>query len=157
MRTIRPSEETATERPEDVRLETVANSNPLAMEVKAAFDVEKVKFGITFDVKDEQLKAAKSVLEGRNVLVLLPTGYGKTLCFVIPTVVKNEESPITLIISPLTALMNDQMQCLSKWGMTVAKLEPLPDMERDVINGKYSVCWKMLFLITPKTVKIMTL
>jgi len=46
MRTTRPSEETATESPENARLETAVNSNPLAMEVKAAFDVEKVIFGI---------------------------------------------------------------------------------------------------------------
>lgn len=107
------------------------------MDVRTIYNCKKTNFGITFQAKDEQINAAKSVLEGRNVLVLLPTGFGKSLCYIIPTIVKSESKTITLVISPLTALIDDQIQSISEWNLTAVKLEPLSDMDSDTIKGGY--------------------
>lgn len=53
--------------------------------IRQKFDAAKSKHNIYFEAKEEQLKIAMTVMGGRNVLGLLPTGYGKTLCMLIPT------------------------------------------------------------------------
>jgi len=57
-----------------------------------------------------QDKAIKSVLEGNDTLVLFPTGGGKSLCYQVPATVFEG---LTLVISPLVALMQDQVQQLN--------------------------------------------
>ena len=53
-----------------------------------------------------QLEAAQAILCGRDVVLDVGTGSGKTLCFTLPLLLKN--SDIALTVSPLTALMIDQ-------------------------------------------------
>lgn len=55
-----------------------------------------------------------SVLEGKDTLALLPTGGGKSICFQVPSLAK---PGICLVISPLIALMKDQLQNLQKRGI----------------------------------------
>lgn len=57
-----------------------------------------------------QDKAIRSVLEGRNTMVLFPTGGGKSLCYQLPSTVLEG---LTVVISPLIALMQDQVQQLN--------------------------------------------
>ena len=104
-------------------------------DVKSKFDLNKVEYNIDFDAKDEQIQVALSVIKGRNVLGLLPTGFGKTLCMVIPTIVSTDSRTIILVISPLTSLIEDQMSTLQKWNLHCAKLSTIPDMEKDTIKG----------------------
>jgi ATP-dependent DNA helicase RecQ len=49
----------------------------------------------------------EAVLQGKDVLALLPTGGGKSICFQIPALAQDG---ICLVVSPLIALMKDQMQ-----------------------------------------------
>ena len=54
------------------------------------------------------------VIEGHDSLVLLPTGGGKSICFQVPGLIRDG---ITIVISPLIALMQDQVQNLKKIGL----------------------------------------
>jgi len=53
-----------------------------------------------------QLEIIQSVLEGKDVLAILPTGGGKSLCYQLPTLAKQK---LTVVVSPLIALMEDQV------------------------------------------------
>ena len=57
----------------------------------------------------------QSVLSGKDVLALLPTGGGKSICFQVPAMAKEG---ICLVVSPLIALMKDQVQHLRSKGIT---------------------------------------
>lgn len=67
-------------------------------------------------VRPIQRKTIQSVLEGHNTLALMPTGSGKSLCYWIAGLALGG---VTLVISPLTALMDEQAQKLEKHGCKV--------------------------------------
>ena len=54
-----------------------------------------------------------TVLEGHDVLAILPTGGGKSLCFQVPAMMLDG---LTLVVTPLVALMKDQVQNLAARG-----------------------------------------
>jgi len=67
-----------------------------------------------------QEEIISSVLAGRDTLALLPTGGGKSLCFQIPTIVmaaENGEEGLCIVVTPLIALMRDQVENLRKRGI----------------------------------------
>ncbi len=60
-----------------------------------------------------------SIAEGHDTIALLPTGTGKSLCFQLPSLML---PPTTVVISPLLALMQDQVTHLQKRGIKAAAL-----------------------------------
>src|SRR5213595_1315223 len=64
-----------------------------------------------------QLKVLGPLLAGRDVLAVLPTGAGKSLCYQVPALLG---SGLTLVISPLISLMQDQVAALRRRGVAAA-------------------------------------
>src|SRR3989454_8811126 len=64
-----------------------------------------------------QLKVLGPLLAGRNVLAVLPTGAGKSLCYQVPALLG---TGLTLVISPLISLMQDQVGALRRRGIAAA-------------------------------------
>lgn len=62
-------------------------------------------------LKPTQAEIISEILKGNNVLAILPTGAGKSLCYQVPAIISNSFS---IVISPLIALMKDQVDSLNK-------------------------------------------
>ena len=75
--------------------------------------VLKEVFGFD-DFRPGQEQAVDALLAGRNVLTVMPTGSGKSLCFQLPALV---QGGITIVVSPLVALMRDQVAALRLAGV----------------------------------------
>ncbi|CAC5388946.1 recQ [Mytilus coruscus] len=103
-----------------------------AIRAKEKFNSLKSEYNMKFEVKDEQIEVALAVINGRNVLGLLPTGYGKTLCIVLSTIL-SDESMITLVVSPLTSLIDDQISSLRGFNFRCTKIGS--DTDKDDILG----------------------
>src|SRR5436309_5611710 len=57
-----------------------------------------------------QEPAVRAALEGRDALVVMPTGSGKSLCYQLPALVRDD---LTIVVSPLVSLMQDQVEALA--------------------------------------------
>ena len=77
-------------------------------------------FGIE-RLRKEQERALTPILAGRDVLVRLRTGGGKSLLYQLPTLL-DEPGSLTLVFSPLRALQRDQVQALERRGVHAALL-----------------------------------
>lgn len=78
------------------------------------------------EFRHNQADIIAAVLAGRDVLALMPTGGGKSLCYQIPALVK---SGVGIVVSPLIALMQDQVDALSLLGVSAAFLNSTLDAE----------------------------
>ncbi|WP_194972348.1 RecQ family ATP-dependent DNA helicase [Aquiflexum lacus] len=83
-----------------------------------AHDILRTVFGFS-DFRPVQLDIVISVLQGKDCLALLPTGGGKSICFQVPALAVDG---ICLVISPLIALMKDQVDNLKKKGVLAAAI-----------------------------------
>lgn len=82
------------------------------MKTKALSVLKKV-FGYD-DFRPMQLDIVLSVAAGKDTLALLPTGGGKSICFQVPALM---QEGICVVVSPLIALMKDQVDNLRKRGV----------------------------------------
>ena len=62
-----------------------------------------------------QQEACQAALDGRDVLVVMPTGSGKSLCYQLPALMRDD---LTIVVSPLVALMQDQVEALQARGLS---------------------------------------
>jgi ATP-dependent DNA helicase RecQ len=86
--------------------------------INRAEQILKHTFGYT-EFRGAQKEVIKTVLDGQDALVLMPTGGGKSLCYQIPGLVR---SGLAIVVSPLIALMQDQVSALQQLGLKAAYL-----------------------------------
>ena len=92
--------------------------------------------------KGNQLKIIKSLLKGKDCFVIMPTGGGKSLCYQLPALMKEGTA---IIISPLIALMKNQVDAIRNFGTdlgiahflnsSLTKLE-INEVKQDLLSGK---------------------
>src|SRR5881397_1779470 len=93
--------------------------------VQQAAEVLRSTFG--FDSFREGQEAVVSrLLAGKSVLAIFPTGGGKSLCYQLPALLLDG---VTLVVSPLIALMKDQIDFLVSRGVAAARLDSSVGME----------------------------
>jgi len=107
------------------------------------YQVLKKRFG--FDTfREHQLEIIRCVLDGKDAFVLMPTGSGKSLCFQIPAIVRKG---VGVVISPLIALMQDQVDALRQNGIKAAYLnsslsaEAFGKVQQWVLAGKVDILY----------------
>ncbi len=104
-------------------------------------------FGIP-DYRPGQRAAASCLLSGRDLLCILPTGAGKSLCWQLPAVV---HEGLTIIVSPLIALMHDQVDSLRRRGIAAAAINSLmPQEERSAAEGSVRQGETRILLVSPE-------
>jgi RecQ family ATP-dependent DNA helicase len=84
------------------------------------------RFGLE-EFRPGQREAVEAALEGRDSLVVMPTGGGKSLCYQLPALATDLEpahhaSPLVVVVSPLIALMSDQWRRLREAGVRSSML-----------------------------------
>ena len=92
--------------------------------------------------QEEVLYAA---FEGRDVLAVMPTGSGKSLCFQLPAIVRQN---LTLVVSPLIALMRDQVAQMQQFGVEAASLNSAsePEERRRIKRGLDDRSLRLLYI-----------
>ena len=84
------------------------------------------------------------MIQGNDALVLMPTGGGKSLCYQIPAMVR---AGTGIVVSPLIALMQDQVDALLQFGVKAAFLNSSLDyrtagmIEQDLLDGKLDLLY----------------
>ena len=78
-------------------------------------------FGHT-SLRPGQADVIADIFAGRPVIAVMPTGAGKSLCYQLPAVVLGERGGVTLVVSPLIALMKDQVDALRARGVPAVAL-----------------------------------
>ena len=84
-----------------------------------------------------QADVIADIFRGRPVVAVMPTGAGKSLCYQLPAVVLGERGHITLVVSPLIALMKDQVDALVARGVAAVALTSREDAgeQREILEG----------------------
>ena len=92
--------------------------------VAAAKGVLRKTFGFE-SFRPGQAEIVSAILEGRDVLAVMPTGSGKSLCYQLPALLGGEG--LTVVVSPLIALMRNQVAQLRGYGIAAAALNSAND------------------------------
>jgi len=106
-----------TSAPRAFSLTTPANSNPSANPDKL-IELLRSVFGFS-GFRANQEAVCRAAIAGRDLLLVMPTGFGKSLCYQLPAVALGGTA---LVISPLIALMEDQAAKLMALGLSVGRI-----------------------------------
>jgi ATP-dependent DNA helicase RecQ len=104
---------------------SVALAESPADPLDAAREILRHTFGYA-EFRGLQGEVIAEVLEGRSALAVLPTGGGKSLCYQIPAMLR---PGVGLVVSPLIALMTDQVAALTQSGVAAARLDSNVDFD----------------------------
>ncbi len=92
-------------------MSTLSNPENLAQLLQSVFGFARFRAN--------QEAVCRSAMEGRDLLLVMPTGAGKSLCYQLPAIALGGTA---LVISPLIALMEDQFAKLAALGLRVARI-----------------------------------
>jgi len=123
--------------------------------INRAEQILKHTFGYT-QFRGSQKEVIETVLEGQDALVLMPTGGGKSLCYQIPGLVRNG---MAIVVSPLIALMQDQVSALQQLGLKAAYLNSTLSREEhnQVMRAIYDGALDMLYIAPERLLQENTL
>lgn len=104
----------------------------------------KEKFGFA-DFRTAQRQVVDFIMDGKNVVGVMPTGSGKSLCFQLPALAL---PGLTLVVSPLIALMKDQVDHLQELGIPASVINStVPrDIQRDRMDNAVTGKLKILYV-----------
>jgi ATP-dependent DNA helicase RecQ len=103
------------------------------------------------DFRSGQEAVISAILHGRSALAVFPTGGGKSLCYQLPALMLQG---LTLVVSPLIALMKDQVDALQKLGIAAARLDSSLSKEETfaIFDGIQNGAIKLLY-VSPERLK----
>ena len=116
----------------------------------AAIDILKNTFGYSA-FRGNQEEIIETLISGQNALVLMPTGGGKSLCYQIPAL---ERDGTAIVVSPLIALMQDQVNALTELGINAAYLNSTLDYyeHREVVSKLRDGALDLLYIAPERLV-----
>jgi ATP-dependent DNA helicase RecQ len=108
------------------------------------------------DFRPGQEEIVAAALAGEDVLAVMPTGAGKSLCYQLPALARGG---LTLVVSPLIALMRDQVAQLDALGISAAALNSAsdPDERRRVASGLRDRSLRLLYVAPERLLRDDTL
>ncbi|MGH9902518.1 MAG: RecQ family ATP-dependent DNA helicase, partial [Pyrinomonadaceae bacterium] len=112
-------------------------------DIEGALAALRTHFGFD-DFREGQREVVAAVLDGHDTVVVMPTGGGKSLCYQLPAMMKEGA---TLVVSPLIALMKDQVDALHARGLPATFINSSVDFEeqksriRGVRRGEYKLVY----------------
>ena len=107
----------------------------------------QARFGLSA-FRQGQLEAARAMLAGRDLVAVMPTGAGKSLCFQLPALLLDGA---TVVVSPLIALMKDQVDALRGRGIAAAALHSgLASGERTAVEAALVAGRLSLLYVAPE-------
>lgn len=113
-------------------------------------DILRDKFGYT-EFRPQQEAIIQHVMQGQNALVIMPTGGGKSLCYQIPALAMDG---MAIVVSPLIALMRDQVEALKANGIAAAAINSNESAEdrRATMNAIQTGSLKILYVSPEKAI-----
>ena len=111
------------------------------------------------EFRGSQAEIIDHMIAGNDALVLMPTGGGKSLCYQIPAIVRKG---VGIVVSPLIALMQDQVDALLQFGVKAAFLNSSLDaqhawrVEQELVNGQLDLLYVAPErLLTPRFLELL--
>lgn len=98
-----------------------------------------------------QEEAVDAITSGRDVMMILPTGAGKSLCYQLPSLMMEG---VSVVVSPLLALMHDQITALSAFGIEAAMVSSMQTRDEIDATMRLAVSGELKFLyVAPERLK----
>ena len=112
----------------------------------------KQYYGENASFREGQLEAIESTITNPRTLVVQKTGWGKSLVYFLTTkILRSEGKGLTIVVSPLLVLMNNQKEAAEKMGLVCASLNSMTkDSIDEILSGMKSDKYDLVF-ITPET------